>query len=549
MAGSDFGGITPARKEARTPNVLATPQRLATPGAGGAGMTPMRDALGLNSSEQEWVAAGDGAHAMAAAQRRAASELRGALALLPAPANEYELVVPEAPTPLDAAALADAPLDEDAADRAARLERHERALADAELARASSVLRRQLPRPLTLGKQAKKPDVDGGVDSVDALLAAELRDMMAREHCQQLPSGGKPASAALRQEVAARHVAPNVDIAQDERCMAEARDLLDIERRLLVAERDGASSGKRQRGASSAAPAPPPAYASLDAFREHLDSAAFDPRSKRAVVLDKSAANADRLAVALAAAERAHVLAQQTAARIARLAKKTTLQHQGYATRAAALLDDIRRVRNTTDAAHTQLAAFTALGHSERVGGAARLANARQRQAAAVQREQRQQVGSASSLVFTPIYAHGDVQNFRRVTNCCWIRKQLFCLASRLSMRRLPPPTTMQCKLIFFHRQRILQRKSLPQRNRRQRKHRQRNLRRKSLRRKSRQRRNLRQRKNLRQRNQTTMTTTIIVKMFIRNLKQQKSMISLKSKYVECVCVFLAVLLLILFSK
>jgi hypothetical protein len=95
LAGSDFSGITPARRDAPTPNPMAAGVTPARSGAASVSATPLRDALRINDAKFS-----DAPLDARDAKRRAAAtrdELRDGLASLPAPANEYRIEVPDAP--------------------------------------------------------------------------------------------------------------------------------------------------------------------------------------------------------------------------------------------------------------------------------------------------------------------------------------------------------------------------------------------------------------------------------------------------------------------
>lgn len=93
-----LAGATPGRAVA---GVAATPLLGATPGRGSAGgapsatPTPMRDALGLNDPDSFTGGASRREEAARLALQR--NELRAGLSQLPAPRNEYQIVVPELP--------------------------------------------------------------------------------------------------------------------------------------------------------------------------------------------------------------------------------------------------------------------------------------------------------------------------------------------------------------------------------------------------------------------------------------------------------------------
>ena len=107
-------------------------------GGGGAsqyGRTPIRDELGLNDPDN--LAIGSNKAAERARQARMSSELRSGLASLPKPQNEYEVRVPEAPEEADDD-MAE-PMEEDAADVAARRRAAQKAREEAELRKRSQV--------------------------------------------------------------------------------------------------------------------------------------------------------------------------------------------------------------------------------------------------------------------------------------------------------------------------------------------------------------------------------------------------------------------------
>jgi hypothetical protein len=170
--GTGFEGHLPKSQQTSTPNVLLSQQRgaaagSATPLAGSAtplsvrsgstarsampgGATPMRDQLGLNQGA-------DMQQLMVLSERRRQKALRAQLAdglgSLPAPQYSYEVAVPEVEDEDDEA---QAPIDEDAADRDARLAARKRAEEEAELERRSTAIKRELPRPPAVNAEAFK---------------------------------------------------------------------------------------------------------------------------------------------------------------------------------------------------------------------------------------------------------------------------------------------------------------------------------------------------------------------------------------------------------
>jgi pre-mRNA-splicing factor CDC5/CEF1 len=367
LQNADFGGITPAQRQLRTPNVLATPGG----GVRMVGATPMRDALAINADDDQYASVAE----QRAAQRRAAAELRGALAMLPAPTNEYELVVPDE---LPAASLggdkngAEPALELDEADRLAQLREHERRLGKLELERASSAVRRDLPRPLSLVSPAPAapgraaPAAQAGLASgalVDAaaLIANEMRALLVREHVARPPTDGVSASKALRKEAAALAEAVGVDgegvprdVALNSALMTQARDLIEIEQGIVRGERGGAQA--------TVGP-----LASLAAFREHLagaHSSMWEPRSKRVVASDGGSAS-DVAAARRASAERAqaHALRLRTAA--TQLADEVAREQAAWQTRCTTLATQALQVRGESEEAWFKLEAFRAQAAQE----------------------------------------------------------------------------------------------------------------------------------------------------------------------------------------
>ncbi|KAG8238684.1 hypothetical protein J437_LFUL016561 [Ladona fulva] len=98
----DFGGVTPQRDALTTPNtILATPFR-STRGAdaetqkivaSAATPTPVRDKLNINP--EEGLDIGDTPQAFRSYRKQLKEQLRQGLNALPAPRNDYEIVVPE----------------------------------------------------------------------------------------------------------------------------------------------------------------------------------------------------------------------------------------------------------------------------------------------------------------------------------------------------------------------------------------------------------------------------------------------------------------------
>ncbi|MCO5612031.1 hypothetical protein L7F22_066293 [Adiantum nelumboides] len=134
---SDFSGVTPKKREIQTPNPIATPVQ--TP-SGGMGLTPVRMTPVLKDS----IYGTPKGTPSRRDELLAKENLKAGLGDLPAPKNEYQVVVPE--LVLEESETADA-LEEDMSDKLARERAEEAARQAALLLKRSKVLQRELPRP------------------------------------------------------------------------------------------------------------------------------------------------------------------------------------------------------------------------------------------------------------------------------------------------------------------------------------------------------------------------------------------------------------------
>ncbi|XP_023708391.1 cell division cycle 5-like protein [Cryptotermes secundus] len=170
---SDFSGMTPQREIVTTPNtVLATPFRsqrsdaLHTPAGGGfhtpnldgsrgaVAPTPIRDKLSINP--EEGLDVGDTPQAMHNYQRQLKEQLRSGLSSLPAPRNDYEIVVPDSEIEMEAPVEA-ANSVEDQADVDTRYLAELKAKRELEMQSRSQPVQRDLPRPVEVNTAVLRP--------------------------------------------------------------------------------------------------------------------------------------------------------------------------------------------------------------------------------------------------------------------------------------------------------------------------------------------------------------------------------------------------------
>jgi len=209
----DFGGATPSKDGVATPNtLLSTPFRTprgdgsstpgmlsitsgATPQTGSrlSGTTPMmRDKLNINPEEN-----------LDMKQRTLKEQLKSGLSSLPAPKNDYEIVVPEDEME-DANAATAADRDgqgtyahiEDQADIDARIETERIKQREEELKRRSQALQRNLPRPNDVNNAILRPSNTVESSLTDLQKAEELikQEMLTMMHYDSIHN---PTATAL----------------------------------------------------------------------------------------------------------------------------------------------------------------------------------------------------------------------------------------------------------------------------------------------------------------------------------------------------------------
>lgn len=210
-----FEGATPRHQVAFTPNPLATPTQRsgalasATPRSEAFGSTPlrtpMRDSLSINSSDS-FSQVGDTPREQRQMAKHARASLLAGLAQLPKPENNFELLVPDDEEDADADGK---PLtEEDAAEIDARNKRREEAERHQEIARRSTVVRLDLPRPANVDAarllEDLSADQSGDPHEVEAqrLINAELVQLLEHDSIRfPLPGTRRPGGTVSTYEM------------------------------------------------------------------------------------------------------------------------------------------------------------------------------------------------------------------------------------------------------------------------------------------------------------------------------------------------------------
>ncbi len=342
LTGSDFSGITPARKDAPTPNAVLGGLAAATPGGAGAvpGATPLRDSLSINDPDAALVGQSIGRREEKARAKEALRDLRTGLSSLPAPTNEYEIVAPELPAEARSDDELDgtAPMEEDAAD----VLRREEAAREAErvnvLARRSSVVRRDLPRP-PLGARGGCATAPLGSSpaSPAALVAAEAAWLLERDE--------KEAANAKRGGVPLPELLPRVEPSEMEDAAA------------LIASEVAFVRSAMGHSEAEAAEYLDAAMAVRGDWIVRAEDGAATPRS--------SAKPVERVAASTAEHSRIRAEMEKDAKRAAKLEHKVGVLTAGLVKRSGVLGVELVRLQREALAAGEEKAAYAGLHEQE----------------------------------------------------------------------------------------------------------------------------------------------------------------------------------------
>lgn len=365
------GGDTPAGAGESTPASSAgflTPRSGAVVQVGEqtlAGPTPLRDRLNINPDTALMTPSG---LSMTAQQRVQREQLRASLGALPAPRNDYEIVVPEDEEPTEARSKAvttdyEMSVIEDQADvDARRLEDEKRRLAE-ELRRRSQVIQRDLPRPQDVNLTVLRPSHDShsltDLQRAEELIKREMATMLSYDSIKDpvpivLPLPNDKQRADKRQTVAQAH-----QLAYLEQHPYQQYSPEDLEKAkaLLQREMDFVKYGMNHGDLSM------DAYTQV--WDECLSQVLFLPNQNR-YTRANLASKKDRL-------ESAEKRLEQNRAHMSREAKKATKMEKrlriltgGYQTKTQALMKQLEEIYEQTDQSMLELETFKFLAEQEK---------------------------------------------------------------------------------------------------------------------------------------------------------------------------------------
>lgn len=373
LQSSDFSGITPQREVVQTPNtVLATPFRSQrseggrTPGsvAGfntprsevGAGSTrlnptPIRDKLSINP--EEGLDVGDTPQAFNNYQRQLKEQLRQGLSSLPAPRNDYEIVVPEEeesePAPEAGSTI------EDQADIDARYAAELRAKKEQELRSRSQVVQRDLPRPVDINTAVLRPPHTDPplteLQKAEELIKSEMITMLHYDSVYSpvdLPEGKRRTQASTQ----AQHLA----YLEQHPYMTYTQEQLEQARELLKQEMEVVKQGMGHGDLSLES------YTQV--WEECLAQVLFLPNQNR-YTRANLASKKDRLESLEKRLEQNRGHMTREAKRAAKMEKKLKILTGGYQSRAQALIKQLHDLYEQLEQSHLELSTFKFLQQQE----------------------------------------------------------------------------------------------------------------------------------------------------------------------------------------
>ncbi|KXJ23705.1 cell division cycle 5-related protein [Exaiptasia diaphana] len=369
MHESDFQGVTPKPQAIQTPNMLlSTPYR--TPQAESTGSTPhqgtgttpgrssVRDKLNINP-EEGLAEQYESEYMVKQQQNDMKLQLKAGLASLPAPSNDFEVVLPE--TPADEAERQASGFVEDAADVDDRMLALQAEQEELEKRRRSQAVQRDLPRPSNVNTTVLRPvNVDpplNALQSAEELIKQEMVKMLRNDiiknptshQIEQLTNkkSKNAAQAVISANRAELKREPLDSFTDDE--LAQAKNLLNNEMEFV----------KQRMGHGDL---PLDAYSKV--WEECYNQVLFLPSQQR-YTRAAMASKKDRLESSEKRLELNRSQMTEEAKRAAKVEKKLKVILGGYQTRAVGLAKQISDAHEQLEQAHVELKTFQVLREQE----------------------------------------------------------------------------------------------------------------------------------------------------------------------------------------
>ncbi|XP_058788836.1 cell division cycle 5-like protein [Phymastichus coffea] len=356
----DFSSVTPLANVIATPNtVLATPFRsqrtdaspakFSTPGSARGqnavvGQTPLRDKLNINPED-----ALEGSETPLI-QKQAKNELIASLSTLPAPKNDYEIVVPEEALEEETETSTDM-IVEDQADVEAREQQELIEQQKRDLAKRSQVLQRGLPRPFEVNLNVLRPPNEVSLTDLqkaEEMIKKEMITMMCYDAIKNpVQPGNKRAQSILNQAYNWLDHNPYEEFTDED--LEAAKSVIKDE---MAAVKEGMAHGELSLESYS------------KVWEECLSQVLYlEPQKRftRATLASKK----DRIEASERKLEenRGHMTVQ--AKKAAKLEKKLKITLGGYQTRAQVLIKQYTDLQDQIDQLRLELSTFKFLQKQE----------------------------------------------------------------------------------------------------------------------------------------------------------------------------------------
>ncbi|XP_018322506.1 cell division cycle 5-like protein isoform X2 [Agrilus planipennis] len=367
---SDFSGALPQTQAVATPNtVLSTPFRSTRSDGGGtpssgfntprsgavvpagqANQTPasIRDKLNINTEVSD-------IRGTPAAHKSLKEQLRVGLSGLPAPRNDYEIVVPENEQE-EVINQGNEQFIEDQADIDARKLEEEKAKAAQELALRSQVIQRDYPRPHDVNMSVLRPPQES--HSLTELQKAEeliKKEMVTMLHYDSIHNPIPPPSHQSKKQTVTQ--AQQLAYLEQHPYQKFRKEELESAKQLLKREMDVVKRGMNHGDLS------------LDAYtqvwEECLAQVLFLPNQNR-YTRANLASKKDRLESAEKRLEQNRSHMAREAKRAAKMEKKLKILTGGYQARAQVLIKQLHNLYEQIDQANLELSTFKFLQEQEK---------------------------------------------------------------------------------------------------------------------------------------------------------------------------------------
>ncbi|CAG0915920.1 unnamed protein product [Notodromas monacha] len=387
----DFSGVTPQSKALATPNVVlgtplmkagfegGTPRGGFTPGSARLipGATPIRDQLSINS-----VRMGEGATPKLV-QKQLKEDLRRGLSSLPAPKNDFEIVVPDDSDTAVEKENEDEemPLNgvEDQADIEAKTEAQRRKKREAELKRRSQTVQRDLPRPSEVNESVLRwlaPEAQvTELQRAEELIKQEMLTMLHFDAVND-PSANQRAAEAKKAKSSlssdhARYLDqfPYVEISDED--LAEAK-------KLLTAEMQVVKVGMNHQEL--------PLEAYTQVWEECYKQVLYLPQQQR-FTRASLASKKERVEALEKNLEQNKLHMTREAKKASKLEKKLKILTAGYQSRAQGLIQQFNELTNLVEQTTLELSSYNFLNDLEQRAMPKRLTSLRNEVAVQEDRE------------------------------------------------------------------------------------------------------------------------------------------------------------------